>query len=76
MERIHKEFQLRGRLCEKLDDSTPFRKKGMERTIRGRSLAIYDGIYLDTFEEEWESPVMYRILGKEVKVDTFPDQIY
>ncbi len=76
MEKIHKGFQLGGRLYEKLDDSTPFRKKGMERSIRGRSWAIYDGIYLDAFGEEWESPVMYRILGKDVKVNTFPDQIY
>ena len=76
MEKIHKEFQLGGMLCEKLDGSTPFRKEGMERTIRGRSWAIYDGIFLDAFGEEWESPVMYRILGKVFKVNTFPDQIY
>jgi len=76
MEKIDKEFRLGGLLYEKLDDSTPFRRKGMERSIRGRSWAIYDGIFLDAFDEEWESPVMYRTLGKDFKVNTFPDQIY
>jgi hypothetical protein len=76
MERIHREFQPGGQLYEKLDDSAPFRRKGMERTVRGRSWAIYDGIYLDAFEEEWESPTLYKTLGKNDRVNTFPDQIY
>jgi hypothetical protein len=76
MERIHKEFQLGGLLYERLDHSTPFRRKGMEATVRGRSWAIYDGVYLDAFDEEWESPMMYKILGKDFKVNTFPGQIY
>ncbi len=76
MEKIQKEFQIGGMLYEKLDGSTPFRKEGMERTIRGRSWAIYDGVYFDAFGEDWETPVMYRMLGKDVKVNTFPDQIY
>lgn len=79
MEKIDKEFRPGGLLNEKLDDSTPFRRKGMEQSVRGRSWAIYDGIFLDAFEEEWESPVMYRTLGKDFKdfkVNTFLDQIY
>ena len=76
MENIHKEFQPGGLLYEKLDHSTPFRKKEMEKTIRGRSWAIYDRIYLDAFDEEWESPIMYKIQGKDFKVNTFPGQIY
>jgi len=76
MERIHKEFQPGGLLYEKLDDSTPFRRKGMEKTVRGRSWAIYDGGYLDAFDEEWESPMMHKILGKDFTVNTFPGQIY
>ena len=76
MEKIHKEFQVGGMLYEKLDGSTPFRKKGMDRTIRGRSWAIYDGVYFDAFGEEWESPVMYRMVGRDMKVNTFPDQVY
>ncbi len=76
MEKIQKEFQLGGMLYERLDGSTPFRKRGMEQTIRGRSWAIYDGIYLDAFQEEWESPVMYRMPGRDMRANTFPEQIY
>lgn len=76
MERIHQEFQPGGRLAEKMDHSTPFRRKGMEKTVRGRSWAIYDGLYLDVFKEEWESPMMVKTLGKIDQVNTFPDQIY
>ncbi len=76
MKKVHEEFQPGGLLFEKLDDSTPFRRKGMERTVRGRSWAIYDGALVDTFDEEWESPMMYRILGKHFSVETFPGQVY
>jgi len=76
MERIHREFQPGGLLYQKLDDSTPFRKKGMEKTVRGRSWAIYDDILVDAFDEEWESPKMHKMLGKDSRVNTFPDQIY
>lgn len=75
MDRIHKEFQPEGSLYQQLDDSTPFRRKGMDRTVRGRSWAIYDGI-LDAIDEDWESPKMYRTLGKEAHINTFPGQIY
>jgi hypothetical protein len=76
MEKIHREFQPGGMLYKKLDDSTPFRKEGMDRTVRGRSWAVYDGIFFEAFDEEWESPMMYKILGKEFKANTFPGQIY
>jgi hypothetical protein len=76
MEKIHREFQPGGLLYQKLDDSTPFRRKGMEKTVRGRSWAIHDGVLVDAFDEEWESPKMYRTLGKKFVVNTFPDQIY
>ena len=38
--------------------------------------AIYDGLYADALDEEWESPIMYKMQGKEFKVSTFPDQVY
>jgi len=76
MERIHNEFQPGGLLYARLDDSTPFRRKGMEKTVRGRSWAIYDGILVDAFDDEWESPRMYRMVGKDLKVNTFPGQVY
>ncbi len=76
MEKIHQEFQGSGLLAQKMDNSTPFRQKGMEQTIRGRSWAIHDGVYREAFGEEWESPVMYKTLGKTFKENTFPGQIY
>lgn len=76
MEKIHREFQPGGLLYEMLDDSAPFRRKGMEKTVRGRSWAIYDGVFVDAFDEEWESPMMYKTLGRDFKVNTFPGQIY
>jgi hypothetical protein len=76
MEKIHHEFQPGGLLYEKLDGSTSFRRKGMEGTVRGRSWAIFDGIFVDAFDEEWESPMMYKMIGKDFEVNTFPDQIY
>jgi hypothetical protein len=76
MERIHQEFQANGLMAQKMDGSTPFRQKGMEHTVRGRSWAIHDGVYLEAFGEEWESPVMYKTLGKPYYVNTFPGQTY
>jgi hypothetical protein len=48
----------------------------MDQSIRGRSWAIHDGVFLEAFDEDPESPIMYRILGKDFKVNTFPGQIY
>ncbi len=76
MERVHKEFQPGGLLFERLDGSTPFRRQGAEKTVRGRSWAIYDDLFVDAFDEEWESPIMYKMTGKDFRVDTFPGQIY
>jgi len=76
MAKIHSEFQPGGLLYQKLDDSTPFRRKGMEKTVRGRSWAIYDGIFVEAFDEEWESPKMYKMLGQNSGTNTFPGQIY
>ena len=44
MEEINREFLPGGNLFEKLDHSTPFRGKGAEKSARGRSWAIQDGI--------------------------------
>jgi hypothetical protein len=76
MEKIHREFQPGGLLYQKMDDSTPFRRKGIEKTVRGRSWAIHDGVLVEAFDEEWESPKMYKMLGKNFTVNTFPGQIY
>lgn len=72
MEEIDREFHEKGRLFQKLDGSTPFRQKGMEKTVRGRSWAIQDGI----LEEPWVSPKLYKPVGRNVGVNTFHGQGY
>jgi hypothetical protein len=72
MEEIDREFQMGGKLFNRLDGSTPFRKKGAERTVRGRSWAIQDGI----FGAPWISPKLYKPVGKKVGVKTFHGQDY
>ena len=62
METIDREFAPGGLLFERLNGSTPFRQPGFERTIRGRSWAIHDGI----LEEPWQSPRMYYQFDESV----------
>jgi len=80
MKRIHDLFQPGEKLFEKLDGSTPFRKPEFAHTVRGRSWAIHDGILTDIdddlLEDCWESPVMYRMVGKPRGMVTFPDPVY
>lgn len=80
MKRIHEQFQPGGKLFNKLDDSTPFRKPEFAHTVRGRSWAIHDGILTeiddDLLDEGWDSPVMYRMVGKPRGMITFPDPVY
>ena len=59
MDRIHEDFQPGGVLFRRLDGSTPFRRRGMERTARGRSWAIHDGI----LGEPWRLPRMVKRVG-------------
>lgn len=68
MERIHREFQPGGTLYARLDGSTPFRQPGAERTVRGRSWAIQDGI----LGEPWRPPRMYKQVGRHQGISTFP----
>jgi hypothetical protein len=71
MEEINQGFQPGGELFEKLDGSTPFRRRGMEKTVRGRSWAIHDGI----LGEPWRGIEMYRP-KKGAHVSTFPGWVY
>jgi hypothetical protein len=70
MEEIDRGFFPEGGLYEKLDHSTPFRRKGAEKTVRGRSWAIQDGILGNL----WSSPKLYKPVGKSVGVNTFHGQ--
>lgn len=72
MEEIDREFQEGGKLFNRLDDSNPFRKKGSEKTVRGRSWAIQDGI----LGEPWVSPKLYKPVGKKVGMKTFHGREY
>jgi len=71
MEEINEGFQPGGELSKRLDGSTPFRRPGMEKTVRGRSWAIHDGI----LGEPWRGIEMYRP-SKGCHVCTFPNWIY
>lgn len=68
MEWIHREFAPGNLLFERLDGSTPFRRPGAERSVRGRSWAIHDGI----MGEPYSDVKMYKRTGIHAGVVTFP----
>jgi hypothetical protein len=72
MERIHQGFQPGGEYFLRLDGSTPFRRPGAEKTVRGRSWAIHDGI----LGEPYADYHMYKQVGKQAGVSTFPDYVW
>jgi len=67
--RIHQDFLPGGRLHARLDNSTPFRSPEAWLTISGRSWAIQDGILGEPFNDVH----MYKRVGMETGVQTFPD---
>lgn len=78
---INREFRPGGVLFNKLDGSTPFRMRGMEKTVHGRSWAIHDGILDEPWEdlsvdkvldEPWEEIKIYKVVGVFAGVTTFP----
>ncbi len=71
MHEIDREFQPGGRLYQRLDGSTPFRMPGMERTVRGRSWAIHDGI----LDEPWDEIQIYKMIGVDAGLNSFPDRM-
>jgi hypothetical protein len=72
MQWIDLAFQPGGLLHERLDGSTPFRQPNACESIRGRSWAIHDGI----MGEPWHGIKMYKRVGKQAGVDTFPGGAY
>jgi hypothetical protein len=72
MERIHQEFQPGGEFFRRLDGSTPFRAPGAEKTVRGRSWAIHDGI----LGEPYTDYHMYKHVGKQAGICTFPQYVW
>jgi hypothetical protein len=69
MNEIHREFQPGGALFNRLDGSTPFRMPGAEKTVRGRSWAIHDGVLGEPFSDLH----MYKRVGRQAGICTFPD---
>jgi hypothetical protein len=76
MEEIDAEFQPGGRLHAALDGETVFRQPGFDRTARGRSWAIHDGILSVLGNAPWGGIKMYRQLGRPAGVSTFPKGPY
>ncbi len=68
---IDREFRPGGLLFRRLDGS-PFRRRGMEKTVRGRSWAIHDGI----LDQPWDNVKIYKTVGVHAGVNTFPDRIF
>jgi hypothetical protein len=68
MEAIHAGFQEGGELCQKLDDSNPFRSSHAANSIRLRSWAIHDGI----LGEPFTNVTMYKRVGKSANISTTP----
>ncbi len=72
MDTIHHEFQPGGELFKRLDGSSPFRMPGAEKTVRGRSWAIQDGILGEPFTDIH----MYKNIGLEAGIETFPHAMW
>jgi hypothetical protein len=80
MLRIHELFQPGGKLYQRMDNSSLFRRNESAHMVRGRSWAIHDGI-LGEIEDDilkglWFSPVMYRMVDKPRGMVTFHDPVY
>ncbi len=69
MIRIHEGFAPGSELFLRLDNSTPFRKPSFHRSILGRSWAIHDCI----LEEPYSDVIMYKKIGRNAELNTFPD---
>jgi hypothetical protein len=76
MDQIHAEFQPGGRLHSALDGETVFRQAGFDRTARGRSWAIHDGLLSVLGSAPWGGVKMYRQIGQPASVTTFPGGAY
>jgi hypothetical protein len=72
MEEIHAGFLPGGELHRRLDDSSPFRRRGLDHTARGRSWAIHDGI----LGEAWQGVKMFRAPETSAGISTFPGGAY
>lgn len=72
MENINQNFQRNGEYYKKLDKDNPFQNTNAWKTIRGRSWAIHDGI----LGHAYTGFQMYKRLGKNARINTFPNAIW
>jgi hypothetical protein len=72
MEWINQVLSPGGQLFDRFDDSTPFRAADAWKSTRGRSWAIHDGI----LEEPFGDIRMYKRVGHDAAVNTFPDGVW
>lgn len=72
MESIHEGFLPGGEFERKLDGSTPFRKPQFAQSIRGRSWSLHDGV----MGAPYSDVTMYKIIGEEADISTFPDAVW
>ena len=76
MDSIHGEFQPGGRLHRRARRVDAVPAAGFDRTIRGRSWAIHDGILSALDGTAWGGVKMYRLAGRHASVSTFPAAEY
>lgn len=72
MVNIDKQFRPGGDLYQKLTPESPFRHPDAWRSVRGRSWAIHDGILGHPFT----GFQMYKRIGVNAGINTFPDSIW
>ncbi len=72
MKLIHQGFLPGGALHARLDSSTPFRRPDAWQSVTGRSWAIHDGILDGPFSDIQ----MYKRIGQDAGIDTFPNALW
>ncbi|MCU0512655.1 MAG: hypothetical protein MUE40_08790 [Anaerolineae bacterium] len=72
MATIHREFQPGGEFHRRLAAGNPFRQPDAWQSVRGRAWAIHDGILGHPFT----GFQMYKRIGKNAGVNTFPDALW
>ena len=72
MQSLNTRFSPGGDLPARLDGSTVFRRPEAAHSIRGRSWAIHDGI----LGEPFTGVTMYKRVGQNAEISTFPDGVW
>ena len=72
MQSLNTRFSAGGDLVSRFDGSTPFRQPEAAGAIRGRSWAIHDGI----LGEPYTGVTMYKRVGQQAGINTFPNGVW